>query len=189
MESQDRDVLDNLLDGALKQYSNVEPRPGLEGRVLTNLAVARSRSQFRRWAVSFALAGGVSVILVIGFMSLMHRPRRTVALAIHTPSAASAPSNRSDDAGAPTPKIPGSVAGLSVQRHKARTFAANAAAQSPPRLSQFPSPMPLSEQEQLLKQYVRAFPQEAIIIAKEQTLREQEFEKLLANQDSSGSTD
>jgi hypothetical protein len=63
------------------------------------------------------------------------------------------------------------------------------AAERAPRLSQFSSPRPLSEQEQLLKQYVTAFLQEVTIIDREQTLREQEFERLLATQYSSGDSD
>ena len=50
-----------------------------------------------------------------------------------------------------------------------------------PRLDQFPSPRPLSEQEQMLARYVREFPQEAVLVARAQTERRKELEKLLAD--------
>ena len=48
MEPRGRDQFEDLLDGALKQYGNVEPRPGLEGRVLARqeLVAAEYVEQF-----------------------------------------------------------------------------------------------------------------------------------------------
>jgi hypothetical protein len=50
-----------------------------------------------------------------------------------------------------------------------------------PRLDQFPSQRPLSEQEQLLKTYVSRFPKEAALIADEQAQREKEIEALYSD--------
>jgi hypothetical protein len=49
-------------------------------------------------------------------------------------------------------------------------------------LAQFPSPRPLTEQEQFLRIYVRNFPQQAAIVAQDQTKTDQEMEKLLADE-------
>lgn len=189
MESQDRDQVDELLDGALKHYGNVEPRTRLEGRVLARLIAARDHAGTpRSRAVAFVVVGCTYVLFTVGTIVIAHHHSRGTDAAIQRPVAI-ALSNRSAETVAPTPKKPRSVAGFSAPPHKVITFAATAAAEGAPRLSQFPSPRPLSEQEQLLKRYVRAFPQEATIIAREQTLREQEFEKLLATQYSGGDPD
>jgi len=50
-----------------------------------------------------------------------------------------------------------------------------------PKLEQFPSPRPLTEQERFLKQYVEKFPDEAMLIAKVQTERQKELEKLVTD--------
>src|SRR5215475_6584157 len=64
MDSQNRDPLDDLLDGALKQYGNVEPPLGLEARVLANLAAQASRTE-ARWIRVWAAAGVSAAVLVL----------------------------------------------------------------------------------------------------------------------------
>lgn len=51
-----------------------------------------------------------------------------------------------------------------------------------PKLDQFPTPRPLSEQEKLLVRYVHEFPEEALLIAKAQAESEKEIEQLSGNQ-------
>jgi len=46
-----------------------------------------------------------------------------------------------------------------------------------PRLKQFPSPRPLSEQEKLLVRYVNESPSDAVLIAKEQAARLREIQE------------
>jgi hypothetical protein len=58
-----------------------------------------------------------------------------------------------------------------------------------PRLSQFPSPRPLSEQEQLLVRYVTESPDEAVLVAKEQAERQKELEELIGNESSKADSD
>lgn len=188
MESQDRDQFDELLDGALKHYGNVEPRARLEVRVLARLMAARNHvGTLWSSAVAFVTIGCACVVLIAVTIVIAHHHSRRTEAAIQRP-AAIAPRNSSAETVAPTPRKPESAAGFSAPRHNV-AFAATTTVEVAPRLSQFPSPRPLSEQEQLLKQYVRAFPQEATIIAREQALREQEFEKLLATQYSNGDSD
>lgn len=45
------------------------------------------------------------------------------------------------------------------------------------KLDQFPSPQPLTEQERLLARYVQDYPQEAVILAREQAEFEKEIEQ------------
>lgn len=61
---------DELLDNALTDYSNVEPRAGLEGRILANLATAEpeNKSWFRWWQlIGFA---SVAVIALVIFFAI-----------------------------------------------------------------------------------------------------------------------
>ena len=58
-----------------------------------------------------------------------------------------------------------------------------------PKLDQFPSPRPLSEEEQLLVRYVHEFPEEAVLIAKAQAESEKEIEQLNGNQSAGANPD
>jgi hypothetical protein len=60
--------------------------------------------------------------------------------------------------------------------------AETATAKPAPRLGQFPSQRPLSEQEELLVRYVRESPQEAVLVARAQAEREKELEKLIRDE-------
>ena len=53
-----------------------------------------------------------------------------------------------------------------------------------PRLAQFPSPRQLSEQERLLKDFVKNSPEEAVQVAQDQEERQHELETLIAASDS-----
>lgn len=64
--------LDGLLDSALAGYSQAEPRPGLEGRIIARLSVASAsqeteRTSWLRWwpAIGFAVAAIVAVAIFI----------------------------------------------------------------------------------------------------------------------------
>ena len=53
---------------------------------------------------------------------------------------------------------------------------------APPKLDQFPSPQPLSEQEKLLQSYVAKYPEQAVLIARARTeaLRQDQLEEMAA---------
>ena len=59
------DALDRLLDGALAQYSQVEPRAGLEERVLANL---RSQPAHRPWWMWVAIPAAVAAVVLVAIM-------------------------------------------------------------------------------------------------------------------------
>ncbi len=163
MEPRDggRDRLDQWLDQALHEYGSAEPRMGLEGRVLANLAAERTRIGARRrwWVLGAAAMVCMGMVVWVGGMS-------------HRSSAGSIAGNTT-----PVGQRNGTPSGLAeVKRpvveavpRRTRPRAAKVIEVShEPRLSQFPSARGLSEQEQLLIRYVTESPSEAVLVAKEQ---------------------
>src|SRR5579863_3792234 len=62
--NQAADPLDPVLDAALAKYAAVEPRVGLEDRVLAHLQAERARPPVRAWWHR-SLAGAAAVVVVI----------------------------------------------------------------------------------------------------------------------------
>lgn len=158
-----KDRLDRWLDSALRQYGDTEPRAGLERRIIANLEIAQRERISAPWWRAFAISvlAACFVLSIWVGMNRAHRKSAPVARplvlgAVNTafpPRPASSPGHR---------------------RSLARRATRHASPPQPkfavePRLAQFPSPRPLTEQEQLLARYVRNFPQEARIVAREQT--------------------
>ena len=186
--NRDDEKLDRWLDRALREYGKAEPRGGLEGRILANLAIAegdvelRSTGQPRaavptfgslRWRFGFAgLAAGATIVIAICVGSgLRDHGKKTVSTSV--------PDAVDQNRGGALPPIshaPNPTHRAAVRRTRNSTRVETASV--PPRLDQFPSQRPLSEQEQLLKDYVSQFPKEAAVIAAEQSQREREVEAL-----------
>jgi len=181
---------DRWLDAALKQYGEVDPRTGLEGRVLTNLRAESERlAERRNWRRALA---AVTTIIVVGTAIFLARGRDVAKEVVgrhETPgvtdaSGALKPDQKSSDRAAA--KTTFSVAQrprkLAHPSQPARTVETVAE----PRLDQFPSPQPLSEQEEILASYVARFPHEAVVVARAQTEARKQDE-LEIQQYSSGS--
>jgi hypothetical protein len=171
MESHDRDQFDDLLDGAVRHYGNVEPRAGLEGRVLARLAAEAIRRQNRAWWM-WAVGGASIALLAVGIWIGIgrHKP--------NTPEVAVRP-NVPEEAAQRTAAVkkPAELQKpLGNRVRPRRSEPVITARNAEPRLAQFPSPRSISEQEMMLVEYVDQYPQEAILIAKEQD----EFQKKVA---------
>jgi hypothetical protein len=152
--------VDELLEASLKQYCGEEPRSGLEMRILAGLR-ARERAARRRWLVwaVTVCAGAVAIVVMV-----LHSTRAPVRQP--TPSAA-LPPKESGAQRAPlqpaeplAPEMvaqgpPGSFgphrAPLQRRRPVART---EKVATRRSRPEQFPTPLPLTEQEKLLLAYL-----------------------------------
>jgi hypothetical protein len=159
-----REDLASVLDAALRQYGTVEPRAGLEARVLTNIRIEQERRGERRWnwmpALSaIAVAGSLGAI-----MFLIRKPDVTPqVVAIHA-----APGLIAKDASGgvkPLADRPSTSFSRRKPRPTPRTIVS---ADDSPKLDQLPSPRPLSEQEEILARYVRERPQEARLVARAQ---------------------
>lgn len=169
------------LEASLRQYGEAEPRPGLEGRVWAKLRAEREPGPDGSWSWAVALA----VLLAVMVGGGIFWARGPGALPETTSGHRSPPLVPK---GAPAPlatteaRSPAVSALLSsAPRRVARRSAA--AVGDEPRLEQFPSPRPLSEQEEMLARYVQEETQEAKLVAKAQTemLKKEslEFEQLI----------
>lgn len=167
MEDKDqiRKSISHDLDAALAKYAAVEPRSGLEERILAGLRAEPAKIPSRalwQWGTAVAVVALLAVAAVLVGKSreaqhemVQHRPA-TPERAL--PSSAQVVSSRQDDA------------------HLARPLPARTKAGNPPRraietaalpmLDQFPSPQPLSEQEKILANYVAANHQQAVLLAR-----------------------
>jgi hypothetical protein len=173
MEPRDKDraQFDQLLDSALRRYGNVEPRPGLEGRVLARLAAEASRSHGRAWWV-WGLAGAAAMIVVIGmWIGGGHRRSNTPAVSVR-------PNVSKREQKLATVMPPVELNKPAVRRVRSLKTAApvRMAKIAEPRLQQFPSPRPLSQQETVIAEYVQHFPEEAKLISQEQQKFDEEVQ-------------
>jgi hypothetical protein len=169
--------LDRTLDGVLAKYAAVEPRAGLEGRILANLRAERGDVPERSWW-SWGLAAAVAAVFVVA-IAIALRPEKpskptiaddhqVPAQTVHEPEQRLASDHH------------GVVKDSLKPRHKRQdaphSWETRVAVRTP-RLNQFPSPQPLSEEELALARYVRDFPQEAVLVAQSQKESEVEMQK------------
>jgi len=169
------DNLDRALDAALAKYSAIEPRAGLEERVLANLRMEQSCGAAHgwwRWTLAAALAAAVVVAVALGWRS--SRPTRPV-IANHPQTATQGPREPERQAVNQDGKAVHSPHHVAIPRtvmHPSKALAA-----TNPKLDQFPSAQPLSEQERALARYVRDFPQEAGLVARMQEESQREIQQ------------
>jgi hypothetical protein len=169
--------VDRELDMVLAKYASIEPRAGLEQRVLANLRAERQPVpqlwSWRRTAVAAVLI--VIVATALSWRSGKPGPSTTVRRPPMT--ASSIPQNEQGSASAGAEKNgsrPSTVFDRPAVRRTQPAVVVSAAAAVQPKLDQFPSPRPLSEQEQILVNYVARYPETAALIAQ---LRTEEREK------------
>jgi len=184
--------LDSALDATLARYAAVEPRTGLDDRILANLRAERARVPERgswRWGVAAPLAAMVIVALALTLKSgKQSRP----VVANHS-------SARTQGSEEPAVLVVSGAGGNQHPLHasnsaKKRTtnhirrretiVAAN------PKLDQFPSPQPLSEQEKILQSYVAEYPEKAVLIARARSeALQRDLEEMKAFASGHGPTD
>jgi hypothetical protein len=171
--------LDLALDAALTRYAGVEPRAGLEDRILANLRAQRQLAQFPAWW-RWGVVGALSAIVIVA-MTLAWRAGRSAHLpmANHPTTteqirrAASPPAAAVSERPVGNTPTGASHSGgvIAVRRAAPR---AQAVADADPKLDVFPSPRPLSEEELALARYVRSFPSDAKLVAQAQEASERE---------------
>ncbi|HME35405.1 MAG TPA: hypothetical protein VKF84_09210 [Candidatus Sulfotelmatobacter sp.] len=164
------DELDRTLDAALAKYAAVEPRAGLEDRILANLQAERTRLPNRAWW-RWGYAVAMVVALIVAILA-WKTARPSHAVIVERPAVGNRqeqkPSPRLAKAGAESRPIPVRVGRTRVPPPNSAIAAAS------PKLDVFPSPRPLSEEELALAQYVRNFPSDANQVAREQEASERE---------------
>ena len=73
MAEKNYDELDDALDAALAKYAAVEPRAGLEGRILAKLRTASEPAPDRAWWHWGVIATVAAVLLVSGGAGVENR--------------------------------------------------------------------------------------------------------------------
>jgi hypothetical protein len=160
----ENDRLDQELDAALARYAAVEPRPGLEQRLLANLRAECEPPVVRvgwRWLAS----GAVSVVVLMLALAPSWRTEKPQLGKTTAHSASQGGRNKQIAKIASQPRL------LTEHPASAQTAVTNRPRQPravvpvAPHLEQFPSPQPLSRQEQILARYVATNPEHAALIA------------------------
>ena len=199
MANGNQDELERLLDVALARYT-AEPRAGLEERVLANLRAETQRGSQRAWWGWSALALVAAALVIATALSWkldrpMHSPTRVAV----TTAPAMEPAKKQVTTSEVRSEVQSEVrskvrnqaqskvhlragAGASERLKHHAPQAVPVAAQ--PKLDQFPSPQPLSEQELALARYVNQFPREAELIARAQEEFDREIQQQMKNADS-----
>lgn len=182
MADKTHDELDRMLDAALAKYAAAEPRAGLEARVLANLRTERARVADRTWW-RWGLAAAALAVVVVTVALDWRSGRPSLPVVKNHPSA---PAHVSKE---PKRQVASNGVGSGVRLPRPGT--APKVTVSPnipianaphPKLGQFPSPQPLSEQEKILQNYVAKYPEQAVLVARARSeeLRRDQLEEMQA---------
>lgn len=160
------DALDRECDAALARYATVEARAGLEERILANLRAkpARITQPVRlRWAgIAAALAAVVAVALAIGW-----RPAKPAQITAQHQVSIGTPGPQSGTRLAENrEQVIRSYKPRPLRTAMRRSSTSSLETADEPKLDQFPSPQPLSEQEKILASYVIEHHTQAILVAR-----------------------
>jgi hypothetical protein len=160
--------LDRILVTALAKYADATPREGLEERILTNLRTGQVEATRPWWTWGLAAAAVAAVAMLAIAVSL--RFGKTADPVIANRPTASKPASSHSPLPAETQAASHeTTVHLRAPRRAARHLAQPAAVVADgPKLDQFPSPQPLSEEELALVRYARSFPKDATMIAQSQ---------------------
>jgi len=162
--------LKEWLESALGQYNKAEPRAGLENRILATLQSEGDRIAAQRrgwWALGTAAAVAALVAAVwIGEVGRVRSPVGTEGTSTtHGEELRASIQDRRTPEAAPS-LTKGYAPSKIAERKPASRPTRNTAAEREPKLAQFPSPQPLSEQEQILMSYVANYPGHAALVAR-----------------------
>jgi|SRR5580704_736628 hypothetical protein len=174
------DQRDRELNAALANYTSVEPRAGLEDRVLAHLRAEKEHAPVRSRMYWLALAALATMIVVVASLtwtspkSAQSGPSQPMAAATQSDKQGMRIANYKEGGPIP-PRQAGSRGRLKFHAFHSATVVALA-----PKLDQFPSPQPLSEQETILFRYITNYPEHAALIAQARTdeLRRDRIEEM-----------
>ena len=149
--------VDELLDASLKRYGSEEPRTGLEMRLLAGVRSREGKARRLRLVWAFAVCAGMAAAIILVLHSA-HAPnrRRVTSIAAPHPIAKPPASPGSADSRFWSPRL------VHGPREKPRT--ARPAVRATQRPGQFPTPMPLTDQEKLLLTYFANTPKPDLLV-------------------------
>ncbi len=169
------DDLDQAIDAALAKYSAVEPREGLEQRILTNLRAQSSTTSTRAWWRWGLVAVLALLLFAVGLAWNSRKASHSVKVQQQPTLVPAKDARTGEPSGLRTRAVPALKAPpviAVIHRKRTRDLRTMRIASAPKR-NQFPSPQPLSEQEKMLANYVAQYPEHAVLVARAQA----EFEK------------
>src|SRR5436309_3522178 len=70
--------LEQMLDSLLSSYSDAQPRPGLETRVLASVRAEAEKQKSPGWRYLWMWAGAAAAVLMVAAMVVMSQRERTV---------------------------------------------------------------------------------------------------------------
>ena len=178
--------IDEMLDSMLANYSSAEPRPGLETRILANLREAEKKAPQGWPNFKWLWAGMVAAVIMVGAVLIggRHRVTPTTNVIVKTNQPAPQPELQ--------PHAP------IVQQETARTHRHKPPA--PPtrpqnvtlalsqRPANFPTPVPLSEQERMMFTYLANTPKEIVVAQIPRNNDQEESEEFWADREPSSGT-
>jgi hypothetical protein len=180
-QNQAGDELDLLVDAALAKYTAVEPRAGLEQRILANIRIETEKTADRRWwHWCLGATGVITAVVILAVAWGPHRQSRPTVVDLPSANHSSAEpsasvSNRSTRSSSHEERPVDHVVRLAPTKHSVRR---NYEAQAPtptPKLDQFPSPQPLTEEEKMLAEYVGQHHEQAVLIARAREERLEQY--------------
>jgi hypothetical protein len=187
MADQEKDrQIDEMLDTLLAKYSSAEPRPGLETRIMANLREAEKKAPRGWWNFKWIWAGVVAAVIIVAAVLIngRHRVELPTHVIVKTSPAVPQPAIQPH-----APVAPQQMA--KAPRHKPSalpTVRQDAALVRSQRPANFPTPVPLSEQERMMFTYLENTPKEVVVAQIPSTDEEKEAEAFWADRGpSSGS--
>jgi hypothetical protein len=160
MAEQDKDRnLDGILDSLLASYSDAQPRPGLETRVMAQLREQAGRKKSWKWNLSWMWAGAAAAALATLVFIVL--PEGT----IESPPPPVFHANWSllQHSGATVAEVPHKgTSVITAQQKTPQPRQQELVVATDNRPDVFPTPTPLSDQEKLLLRYLARTPRNEI---------------------------
>jgi len=152
-DNERREFLDELLDASLNRYSQVEPRAGLEERLLAGVPEQAQRFAWPQWAWIPAAATAAVLIAALAFYATWQSPAPLAPIVAQRPPAPTIV----------TPASPPTATSAAASRHVIRRAPVERVSATLPRLTTFPARAPFSEQERLLLLFVQQTSKEQLM--------------------------
>ncbi|HEV7221027.1 MAG: hypothetical protein ACHP8A_04735 [Terriglobales bacterium] len=158
------DLASRLLNAGLQHYSATEPQPGLEQRLLAHVRLEqkqRTSVLFYWWLVP----SGVVVLAIVSAALFVDRRSETVSSTIVASSQLHPAARPSLVSLGPTDLTHVAPPRSVINPRASRPVHSEKPVRREPRLEQFPSPRPLSKEEELLRAFVTEAPKEELVMA------------------------
>jgi hypothetical protein len=189
MSDQEKDKqmqIDDMLDSLLANYSSAEPRPGLETRILANLRDAEeNKSPAGWWNFRWLWTGAVVAAIIVAAVLIngWHRVAPPTNVIVKT-----SPSTPQPEIQPHAPIAPKEVARVPRRKPPAARQPENAMLTMKDRPANFPTPVPLSEQERMMFTYLANTPKEVIVAQLPRNNDQKESEEFWADREPSPGT-